>query len=231
MIKAHNLGKKYRINTLLATREFWALQGIDLDIQAGETVGLIGANGSGKSTLLKLLSRVIYPTEGRIELSGRIGALLEVGTGFHMELSGRENIFLAGAILGMSRGEVRKHFDEIIAFSEVEFFLEMPVKRYSSGMFLRLAFSVMAHLKSEIIIIDEIISVGDQSFRGKCLEKMKQLASDGRTILLASHEPKHIKELCTRVLWLQGGRCIADGETEFILEKYECKADLHPLEN
>lgn len=234
MITTKNLGKKYKIDTLDPPKEFWALRGIDLHIEPGEAVGLIGLNGSGKSTLLKLLSRVVFPTEGRIELWGRVGALLEIGTGFHSELSGRENIFLAGAILGMKRSEVRKCFDEIVAFSEVETFLEMPVKRYSSGMFLRLAFSVMAHLSSEILIVDEIISVGDLSFQKKCLQKMESLSKEGKTILLVSHELKHIRDLCSRVLWLHKGKCIADGETEFILEKYECKADLqhlHTMEN
>lgn len=230
MIKTKNLGKKYKIQK----NEFWALRGIDLEICAGETVGFIGPNGSGKSTLLKLLSRVTYPSEGRIELSGRVGALLEVGTGFHSELTGRENIFLAGAILGMGRKEVKRHFDEIIAFSEVEEFLDIPVKKYSSGMFLRLAFSVMAHLKSEILIVDEIIAVGDQNFRIKCLEKMQSLAGEGRTVILVSHQLENIKSLCTHVLWLEQGRCIAQGNTEALLQKYECKADLqylHPVEN
>ncbi|NGX26948.1 MAG: Teichoic acids export ATP-binding protein TagH [Chlamydiae bacterium] len=228
MIKTQNLGKKYK---LPLREEFWALQGIDLEISPGEIVGLIGPNGSGKSTLLKILARVTWPSTGRLELSGRVGALLEVGTGFHTELTGRENIFLSGAILGMRRSEVKHHFDEIIAFSGVEDFLDIPVKKYSSGMFLRLAFSVMAHLKSEILIIDEIIAVGDQSFQEKCLQKIQSLADEGRTVILVSHQLDNIRTLCSRVLWLDHGRCIADGEPQPILEHYECKAALHPVEN
>ena len=244
-IRTYNLGKKYRIDKvqefahrqlsedlmqLLKSKkkhvreDFWALSEIDLEIHAGETVGIIGPNGSGKSTLLKLLSRVTWPTTGRIELFGRVGALLEVGTGFHVDLTGRENIYLAGAILGMNRREVKSHFDEIISFSGVEEFLDTPVKRYSSGMFLRLAFSVMAYLKNEILIVDEIIAVGDQEFQEKCLQKMHEIANEGRTVIFVSHQLEMIRSLCTRVLSLEKGRLIADGPTELILE--ECKADL-----
>ncbi len=233
MIKTQNLGKKYRINKP-TSEEFWALQGIDLEIQAGETIGLIGPNGSGKSTLLKLLARVTWPSIGKIELLGRVGALLEVGTGFHVELTGRENIYLAGAILGMRRHDVKRHFDEIIAFSGVEEFLDIPIKKYSSGMFLRIAFSVLAHLNSEILIVDEIIAVGDQSFKEKCLQKMQAMAEDGRTVILVSHQLDNIRALCSRVIWLEKGHCICDGETEVVLQQYECKAALqyvHPVES
>lgn len=245
-IRTYNLGKKYRIDKIqefahrqlsedlmqllkgrkkLAREDFWALSEINLEIHAGETVGIIGPNGSGKSTLLKLLSRVTWPTTGRIELFGRVGALLEVGTGFHVDLTGRENIYLAGAILGMNRREVKSRFDEIISFSGVEEFLDTPVKRYSSGMFLRLAFSVMAYLRNEILIVDEIIAVGDQEFQEKCLQKMHAIAKEGRTVIFVSHQLEMIRSLCTRVISFEKGRLIADGPTELILE--ECKADLH----
>jgi lipopolysaccharide transport system ATP-binding protein len=229
MLITRNLGKKYKGES----KEFWALHEISLEIQAGETVGLVGLNASGKSTLLKLLARVTWPTVGRIELSGRVGALLEVGTGFHMELTGRENVYLSGAILGMRRSDVKRHFDEIIAFSGIEEFIDTPVKRYSSGMFLRLAFSVMAHLNSEILIVDEILAIGDQTFQKKCLQKMQKMADEGRAIILVSHQMANIRSLCSRVIWLEKGQCKADGETEDILERYECKAVLqhfHPVE-
>lgn len=242
-IRTQHLGKKYQVDKLLTAnhkhlredlmqmfgafnkralpKEFWALENVNLDIYCGETIGIIGLNGSGKSTLLKLLSRVTWPTTGEIEIFGSVGALLEVGTGFHPELSGRENIYLSGAILGMKKKEVTEHFDEIIAFSEIGDFLDMPVKKYSSGMFLRLAFAIMAHLKSEIFIIDEIIAVGDTPFQEKCLKKMRTIAEEGRTLLLVSHNLDSIKELCSRVLWFEKGHLIDDGPTEIILEKYE----------
>jgi len=242
-IRTKNLGKKYQIDKMaqahhrhlredvarlfklgrrkkIVRNEFCALQDLNLEIARGEAVGIVGPNGSGKSTLLKLLSRVTWPTTGEIELHGRIGALLEVGTGFHLELTGRENIFLCGAILGMHRREVLAKFDEVVAFSGVEEFLDTPVKKYSSGMFLRLAFSVMAHLNSEILIVDEIIAVGDQAFQEKCLAKMKAILQEGRTVIFVSHQMEKIRELCTRVLWLEKGRLIADGKTEDVLEKY-----------
>ncbi|NGX37238.1 MAG: Teichoic acids export ATP-binding protein TagH [Chlamydiae bacterium] len=222
MIKTRQLGKKYRLKR---SEEIWALRDIDLEIGAGEALGIIGENGSGKSTLLKLLSRVTWPTEGEIELYGRVGALLEVGTGFHGDLTGRENIFLSGAILGMHRKEVKRHFDEIVSFADVEAFLDIPVKKYSSGMFLRLAFSVMAHLDSEILIIDEILGVGDHAFQEKCLAKMQAIADEGRTVIFVTHEHEKIRRLCTRVLLLKDGLLIADGEPEQL-----CKAALHGVE-
>lgn len=229
ILSTEKLGKKYRIPDGNAHREVWALHSFDIEVQPGETIGIIGANGSGKSTLLKLLARVVHPTSGKITLNGRVGALLEVGTGFHMELNGKENIFLAGAILGMRRSEIKKHFDEILAFSEVEPYLAMPVKKYSSGMFLRLAFAVMAHLPSEILIVDEILAVGDRQFQKKCLEKMHALSENGRTIFLVSHQTQHIQTLCNRVIWLDKGACVECGSPESILEKYECKAALQLL--
>jgi len=201
--------------------EFWALRDIDFTIAHGEVVGLIGRNGAGKSTLLKILSRITEPTTGRIALRGRVASLLEVGTGFHPELSGRENIFLNGAILGMTRQEIRRKFDEIVAFAEVERFLDTPVKHYSSGMYVRLAFSVAAHLEPEILIVDEVLAVGDLAFQKKCLGKMQQVAeSDGRTVLLVSHNLVSIQQLCSRVIHLQGGRLAGVGEPVAEIRRY-----------
>jgi len=225
MINTKKLGKKYRLQNPKTT--FWALQDVNLDIGPGEAVGLIGDNGSGKSTLLKTLARVTAPSTGQILLKGRVGALLEVGTGFHCELTGRENIFLSGAILGMRRKEVKRHFDEIIAFAGADQFLDTPVKKYSSGMFLRLAFSVMAHLTSEILLIDETLSVGDPTFQEKALNKMRSLVDEGRTIILVSHQLAMIRTFCSRVIWLENGKVLADGETELLLERYD---KLQPLE-
>lgn len=204
----------------LSKESFWALQDFSADFRRGEVVGLIGPNGSGKSTLLKLLARVTWPTQGEIHLSGQVGALLEVGTGFHRDLTGRENVFLCGAILGMGRADVVRHLDEIIAFSGVEEFLDTPVKHYSSGMFLRLAFSVMAHLSSEVLIVDEILAVGDKTFQEKCLAKMAQVAAQGKAVILVSHHEETIRSLCTRLLWLEKGRLVADGETDAVLSRY-----------
>lgn len=249
-IRARGLAKQYKIDKMqtlpdrslredltnlfrkkkLVHEEFWALKPLDLEIRRGETVGLIGPNGSGKSTLLKMLSRVTWPTLGELELFGRVGSLLEVGTGFHVDLTGRENIYLSGAILGMQRKEVARHFDEIIAFSGVEEFLDTPVKRYSSGMFLRLAFSVMAHLDSDILIVDEVIAVGDGEFQKKCLEKMRAISQEGRTVIFVSHQMEKVRELCSRVLWLQKGELVADGEAELVLDRYESKAALQMSE-
>lgn len=245
-IQIQNLSKKYKIDKAMKFsdrsmrdeiakfflrkkiihEEFWALRDLNLTIHAGETIGLVGANGSGKSTLLKLLSRVAWPTTGEIEITGRVGALLEVGTGFHVELTGRENVFLCGAILGMQKKDVQRHFDEIVAFSGVDEFLDTPVKHYSSGMFLRLAFSVMSHLRSDILIADEVIAVGDQEFQEKSLAKMQEIASQGRTVIFVSHNTGKIRELCSRVLWLEKGKLIADGETELVLDRFESKAAL-----
>ena len=200
--------------------DFWALRGVTLDIQPGEVVGIIGRNGAGKSTMLKLLSRITVPTEGRIRINGRIGSLLEVGTGFHQELTGRENIFLNGAILGMSGAEVRRKFDEIVAFAEVEEFLDTPVKRYSSGMYVRLAFAVAAHLEPEILIVDEVLAVGDAAFQKKCLDKMGSFANGGRTILFVSHNMEAVRNLCQRGIWMKDGRVHQDGAVEETLTAY-----------
>ena len=187
-------------------REFWALKDVDFDVKQGDIVGVIGRNGAGKSTLLKVLSRITEPTTGRIRLTGRIASLLEVGTGFHPELSGRENIFLNAAILGMSRREVRRKFDEIVAFAEVENFLDTPVKRYSSGMYVRLAFAVAAHLEAEILAVDEVLAVGDAAFQKKSLGKIDEVARSGRTVLFVSHNMNAVERLCQRVLWFQSGK-------------------------
>src|SRR5688572_28630524 len=184
---------------------FWALQDISFEIQQGDAVGIIGRNGAGKSTLLKLLSRITEPTEGRIRIDGRVASLLEVGTGFHPELTGRENIFLNGAILGMRRAEIRRKFDEIVEFAEVSRFLDTPVKRYSSGMYVRLAFAIAAHLDPDILIIDEVLAVGDSEFQQKCFEKMAEVIKSGRTILLVTHSMNLITQLCQNAILLKGG--------------------------
>ena len=200
--------------------DFWALRGVSLQIEPGEVVGIIGRNGAGKSTMLKLLSRITVPTEGRIRINGRVGSLLEVGTGFHQELTGRENIFLNGAILGMSRAEVRRKFDEIVAFGEVEEFLDTPVKRYSSGMYVRLAFAVAAHLEPEILIVDEVLAVGDGAFQKKCLSKMGSFANSGRTVLFVSHSMEAVRDLCQRGIWMKDGRVHQDGPVEETIAAY-----------
>jgi lipopolysaccharide transport system ATP-binding protein len=202
------------------TEDFWALRGVSLQIEPGEVVGIIGRNGAGKSTMLKLLSRITVPTEGRICIDGRVGSLLEVGTGFHQELTGRENIFLNGAILGMSRTEVRRKFDEIVAFGEVEEFLDTPVKRYSSGMYVRLAFAVAAHLEPEILIVDEVLAVGDGAFQKKCLNKMGSFANSGRTVLFVSHSMEAVRTLCQRGIWMKDGRVHQDGPVEETIASY-----------
>jgi lipopolysaccharide transport system ATP-binding protein len=199
---------------------FWALKDVSFDIKQGEVVGIIGRNGAGKSTLLKILSRITEPTEGRVEITGRVASLLEVGTGFHPELTGRENIFLNGAILGMSRSEIKKKFDEIVAFSEVEKFLDTPVKRYSSGMYVRLAFAVAAHLEPEILIVDEVLAVGDAQFQKKCLGKMQDVASGGRTILFVSHNMDAVLGLCSRTILIGRGQVHFDGDTKTAVSKY-----------
>ena len=200
--------------------DFWALRDVSLSIKPGEVVGIVGRNGAGKSTLLKLLSRITEPTEGRIRINGRIASLLEVGTGFHQELTGRENIFLNGAILGMSRAEIVQKFDEIVAFSEVEEFLDTPVKRYSSGMYVRLAFAVAAHLEPEILIVDEVLAVGDAAFQAKCLGKMSEVAQGGRTILFVSHNMDAVRRLCHRAILFEEGKIRVDGEVDSVLEQY-----------
>jgi lipopolysaccharide transport system ATP-binding protein len=193
------------------TNSFWALKDINFEVKKGEVVGIIGRNGAGKSTLLKILSRITKPTTGHVALFGRVGSLLEVGTGFHPELSGRENIYLNGAILGMTRAEVKSKFDEIVSFSEIEKFLDTPVKQYSSGMYMRLAFAVAAHLEPEILVVDEVLAVGDAEFQKKCLGKMKDVANEGRTVLFVSHNLSQVERLCETGLLMQNGRVIGHG--------------------
>lgn len=200
--------------------KFWALQGVTFDVNPGEIVGIIGRNGAGKSTLLKLLSRITEPTTGRIELYGRIGSLLEVGTGFHPELTGRENIYLNGAILGMARAEISRKFDEIVAFAEVERFIDTPVKHFSSGMYMRLAFAVAAHLEPEILLVDEVLAVGDGRFQRKCLDKMQDVGQQGRTVLFVSHNMPAITRLCPRTILLDAGQVISDGPSSQVVSAY-----------
>lgn len=200
--------------------EFWALDKVSLDVMPGERVGIVGRNGAGKSTLLKILSRITEPTKGRVQLGGRVASLLEVGTGFHPDLTGRENIYLNGAILGMSRAEINRKFDAIVDFAEVERFLDTPVKRYSSGMYVRLAFAVAAHLESDILIVDEVLAVGDAEFQRKCMGKMEAVTQEGRTILFVSHNMGAISELCTRAVLLDRGRKVADGSVSDIVGQY-----------
>ena len=208
-----------------ADNSFWALDDVSFDVRRGEVVGVIGRNGAGKSTLLKILSRITKPTRGQVALRGRVGSLLEVGTGFHPELTGRENVYLNGAILGMTRGEVRSKFDEIVAFSEVERFLDTPVKQYSSGMYTRLAFAVAAHLEPEVLIVDEVLAVGDASFQKKCLGKMQDVAGEGRTVLFVSHNMASVEALCGRAVWLHRGRVMADGRSGEVVGDYLGQAD------
>jgi len=204
--------------------EFWALRDVSFDVQAGEVLGIVGRNGAGKSTLLKILSRITEPTKGRVTLRGRVSSLLEVGTGFHPELTGRENIFLNGAILGMSRRELKSKFDQIVDFSGVEKFLDTPVKRYSSGMYVRLAFAVAAHLEPEILVVDEVLAVGDAEFQAKCLGKMQDVANSGRTVLFVSHNMAAVAALCQKALLLSKGSVLAHGATSEILNLYMAKS-------
>lgn len=200
---------------------FWALKDVSFEIKKGEVVGIIGRNGAGKSTLLKILSRITEPTHGDVWLHGRVGSLLEVGTGFHPELSGRENIFLNGAILGMKRWEIQKKFDEIVAFSETEKFLDTPVKHYSSGMYMRLAFAVAAHLEPEILLVDEVLAVGDAQFQKKCMGKMGEVAKQGRTVLFVSHNMQAVRALCRRCVMLEQGSTLADGDPVAVTSQYQ----------
>lgn len=202
------------------TEEFWALKDVSFEIKEGDRVGIVGRNGAGKSTLLKILSRITEPTKGRIAIKGRVASLLEVGTGFHTELTGRENIYLNGSILGMSKFEIKKKFDEIVAFAEVEKFLDTPVKRYSSGMYVRLAFSVAAHLEPEILVVDEVLAVGDAAFQEKCLGKMETVGSSGRTVIFVSHNTNSIRRLCTSAVYLEAGELKDSGSVEPIILKY-----------
>jgi lipopolysaccharide transport system ATP-binding protein len=199
---------------------FWALRDINFEVKQGEVLGIIGKNGAGKSTLLKIMSRVTTPTKGQIKIKGRVASLLEVGTGFHPELTGRENIFLNGAILGMTKAEIKKKFDEIVAFAEVEKFIDTPVKRYSSGMYVRLAFAVAAHLEPEILIIDEVLAVGDAQFQKKCLGKMGDVAKEGRTVLFVSHNMTAVQNLCCRGIVLEGGNIIFDATGQEAVNQY-----------
>lgn len=200
--------------------EFWALKDVSFDVKRGETLGIIGRNGAGKTTLLKILSRITEPTQGRVTIKGRIASLLEVGTGFHPELTGRENIFLNGAILGMTRAEIKKKFDEIVDFAEVEKFLDTPVKRYSSGMYVRLAFAVAAHLEPKILIVDEVLAVGDAQFQKKCLGKMEKVGKEGRTVLFVSHNMSAIQSLCSSTHLLSGGKLLLTGDTNLVINRY-----------
>ena len=211
----------FRKNRKAYREEFFALKDISFNIRQGDRVGIIGRNGAGKSTLLKTLCRITEPTEGRITLNGTIASLLEVGTGFHSELTGRENIFLNGAILGMSRAEIRKKFDEIVAFADTEQFLDTPVKHYSSGMYMRLAFAIAAHLEPDILIVDEVLAVGDAEFQKKCLGKMDSIArEEGRTVLFVSHNMGILSQLCNKAIFLHKGELIGDGETHRVIEQY-----------
>jgi lipopolysaccharide transport system ATP-binding protein len=200
---------------------FWALKDVSLQVNEGEVLGLIGRNGAGKTTLLKILSRITKPTTGWAEIHGRVGSLLEVGTGFHPELTGRENAFLSGAILGMRKREIERKFDEIVAFAELEKFIDTPVKHYSSGMYVRLAFAVAAHLEPEILLVDEVLAVGDINFQKKCLGKMGDVARAGRTVVLVSHQLNQIRRLCHRVVWIDGGSARQDGPTHEVVSAYE----------
>jgi lipopolysaccharide transport system ATP-binding protein len=243
VIQVKDLGKEYRIgasdsaySTLRETlantatsfwkpkrgksKKIWALSDVSFEVGAGEVVGVIGRNGAGKTTLLKILSRITEPTTGRVELRGRVGSLLEVGTGFHPELTGRENIYLNGSILGMRREEIERRFDEIVAFAEVTEFIDTPVKRYSSGMYLRLAFAVAAHLETEILLVDEVLAVGDVQFQKKCMGKIEQVAGQGRTVLFVSHNMPAVQRLCTRGILLSGGTIVHDGNVRPVIQEY-----------
>lgn len=201
--------------------EFWALQDVSFEIEEGDRLGILGRNGAGKSTLLKILSRIIEPTFGEIRIRGKISSLLEVGTGFHPELTGRENIFLNGAILGMSKNEIIRKFDEIVAFAEIEKFLDTPVKRFSSGMYTRLGFAIAAHLDPHVLILDEVLAVGDSTFQSKCIKKMKELGQSGRTIIFVSHSPDSVISLCNKAIYLENGRLKEMGDVIKCVEAYD----------
>ena len=209
------------------TDTIWALKDVSFEVDQGEVLGIIGRNGAGKSTLLKVLSRITEPTKGRAEVYGRVGSLLEVGTGFHPELTGRENMYLNGAILGMTRREITRKFDDIVAFAEVERFIDTAVKHYSSGMYLRLAFAVAAHLEPEILFVDEVLAVGDAAFQKKCLGKMGEVAAEGRTVLFVSHNMPAVSRLCTRTICLQGGMVVENGPTAEVVDRYLSEHLLH----
>lgn len=258
VIKVENLSKKFRIGKLrrdegtlrdlfgnalkypLRIREnnenenattLWALQDINFEVKQGDTLGIIGGNGAGKSTLLKILSRILRPTTGRARLVGRVGSLLEVGTGFHQDLTGRENVFLNGAVLGMRRSEIEKKFDEIIAFAEIERFIDTPVKFYSTGMYMRLAFAVAAHLEPDILILDEVLAVGDAAFQDKCLGKMNEAVQSGRTVLFVSHTSSIVEKLCKKALYLKNGKLENFGDMKTVLAHYKSDYEVsEPLE-
>lgn len=217
--KLSNLFKQFE-KKAVSEQDHWALKDVSFSVNEGEVVGLIGRNGAGKSTLLKILSRITCPTHGRVLMKGRLASLLEVGTGFHPELTGRENIFLNGAILGMSRSEVKSNFDQIVEFSQVEKFLDTQVKYYSSGMYVRLAFAVAAHLTPEILLVDEVLAVGDQEFQKRCLGKMRDVARSGRTVLFVSHSMPAVESLCSRAIYLAGGKIVADGNPRQVISSY-----------
>ncbi|MCU0791566.1 MAG: ABC transporter ATP-binding protein [Opitutaceae bacterium] len=218
---ARKLWRRARWGTGFEREEFWALRDVSFSIQPGEVVGIIGRNGAGKSTLLKILSRITEPTSGKVAIRGRVASLLEVGTGFHPDLTGRENVYLNGAILGMSRAEISKKFDEIVAFAEIERFLDTPVKRYSSGMYVRLAFAVAAHLEPEILFLDEVLAVGDGNFQKKCITKIKNIAAEsGRTVLLVSHQMQNIEAMCNTGILLEGGKVAEAGRIGHVLAAY-----------
>ena len=212
-------------------REFHALRDVNFEVEAGERLGVIGRNGAGKSTLLKVLARITPPTSGRAVLRGRVASLLEVGTGFHPELTGRENVYLNAAILGISRAEARAEFESIVSFSGVEAFIDQPLKQYSSGMRLRLAFAVAAHLQPEILLVDEVLAVGDAAFQQKCLNKMSEIGQSGRTMLFVSHDLAAVQQLCRRAIWLEGGTIIADGNTASVVAAYLERFTQHPLQS
>ena len=259
-IRVESLGKRYRIGALARQRtlgerltdamkaplrwlssnrgrsssghsDFWALRDISFELRQGEVVGLIGRNGAGKSTLLKILSRVTHPTAGRVEIHGRIGSLLEVGTGFHPELSGRENVYLNGAILGMGKKEINRKFDEMVAFAEVGDFIDTPLKHYSTGMQMRLAFAVAAHLEPDTLLVDEVLAVGDMAFQKKCLGKMGEVASGGRTIIFVSHQLNQIRRLCEKVIWLDRGAIFRIGPTPEVTASFETSMTRRPEES
>src|SRR5436189_2291917 len=212
--------RKSKIKTRKSVQDFWALKNVSFEVPRGEVIGIIGRNGAGKTTLLKILSRITEPTEGRVRIKGRVASLLEVGTGFHPELTGRENIFLHGAMLGMTRAEIKRKFDEIVAFAETEKFLDTPVKRYSSGMYVRLAFAVAAHLEPDILIVDEVLAVGDAQFQQKCLGKMGEVARSGRTVLFVSHQMAAVQNLCSEALLLEKGRVAYRGAVADVIGQY-----------
>ena len=216
-----SIGTTLRRNGQRAERdEVWALRDISLELEEGSALGVVGRNGAGKTTLLRILARITEPSTGRAHVRGRVGALLEVGTGFHPELTGAENVYLGGAVLGMKRREVRRRFDEIVAFADVERFIDTPIKRYSAGMYLRLAFSVAAHLDSEILLVDEVLAVGDAEFQRRCLGKVEELGGAGRTVLFVSHDPGSVVRLCDRAVWLDSGRVRGEGAAEAVVGRY-----------